>query len=117
MSSGVTCWTRIVYRGVSCCVVQINSETDFVARNDVFQDLVRRVSARALDVLPSSIKVVTDVGPLASASVTLADGSSYKGTFTNGIRGGLSEFWFPNGDYMRVSVSVCACACVCMCLC
>ena len=55
--------------------VQINSETDFVARNDVFQDLVRRVSGVALVALPPSGAVIADVAQLASAPVTLADGS------------------------------------------
>ncbi|MEM9280051.1 MAG: translation elongation factor Ts [Pseudomonadota bacterium] len=34
--------------GSSAAVVEVNSETDFVARNDQFQDLVRKVSSTAL---------------------------------------------------------------------
>ena len=34
--------------GTAAAVVEVNSETDFVARNDQFQDLVRKVSATAL---------------------------------------------------------------------
>ena len=116
--------------------VQINSETDFVARNDVFQDLVRRVSARALDVLPSSNKVVTDVGPLASASVTLADGSSTTvGDAVIGVvakvrenvvlrRGGKLAVPSGNGFLAAYVTSAgtwlgrgdCLCQCVCACL-
>ncbi|MBU7579860.1 MAG: translation elongation factor Ts, partial [Porphyrobacter sp.] len=34
--------------GTSAVVVEVNSETDFVARNDAFQDLVRKTTAGAL---------------------------------------------------------------------
>ncbi|GAA4661266.1 translation elongation factor Ts [Bartonella pachyuromydis] len=40
----------IASRGSSAVLVEINSETDFVARNDVFQDIVRNVATAALDV-------------------------------------------------------------------
>lgn len=32
----------------AAAVVEVNSETDFVARNELFQDLLRRVAAAAL---------------------------------------------------------------------
>lgn len=57
--------------GTSAVVVEVNSETDFVARNDAFQDLVRGVAAVAISTdgsvdaigaatYPASGKTVTD---------------------------------------------------------
>ena len=57
--------------GTSAVVVEVNSETDFVARNDAFQDLVRGVAAVAITTdgsvdaigaatYPASGKTVTD---------------------------------------------------------
>nr|AAD39149.1 elongation factor ts [Bartonella quintana] len=39
----------IVSKDTSAVLVEINSETDFVARNDLFQDIVRNVATAALD--------------------------------------------------------------------
>ncbi|WP_336294405.1 translation elongation factor Ts [Bartonella sp. CB169] len=39
----------IASKDSSAVLVEINSETDFVARNDVFQDIVRNVATAALD--------------------------------------------------------------------
>jgi elongation factor Ts len=56
---------------------QINSETDFVARNELFQDLVKRVSQVALTALPATTTSAADgLSALSAAKVTLADGSS-----------------------------------------
>lgn len=38
----------VASEGSSAVVVEVNSETDFVARNDAFQDIVRNVAAAAL---------------------------------------------------------------------
>ena len=38
----------VASEGSSAVVVEVNSETDFVARNDAFQDIVRSVAAAAL---------------------------------------------------------------------
>src|SRR5580692_2173020 len=38
----------VATRGTAGAVVEINSETDFVARNDAFQDFVRTVAELAL---------------------------------------------------------------------
>jgi elongation factor Ts len=39
----------VATRGTIGAVVEVNSETDFVARNDAFQDFVRKVAGLALD--------------------------------------------------------------------
>ncbi|MEM9331335.1 MAG: translation elongation factor Ts [Pseudomonadota bacterium] len=52
--------------GSSASVVEVNSETDFVARNEQFQDLVRSVSATALS---------TDGSVEAVAAATISGGS------------------------------------------
>jgi elongation factor Ts len=46
---------------------QINSETDFVARNELFQSLVRGVAARALAVVPVVPHDPNDVSALSAA--------------------------------------------------
>ncbi|WP_208541021.1 MULTISPECIES: translation elongation factor Ts [Bartonella] len=38
-----------VSKGLSAVLVEVNSETDFVARNDAFQEIVRNVAVAALD--------------------------------------------------------------------
>src|SRR4028118_556466 len=38
----------LVVEGTTGAVVEVNSETDFVARNETFQDLVRRIARLAL---------------------------------------------------------------------
>lgn len=52
----------IAVKGKKGVVVEVNSETDFVARNDLFQGLVRMVAQVALD-------VGTDVEAIAAAKV------------------------------------------------
>ena len=55
----------IAGEGNSAAVVEVNSETDFVARNEQFQDLVRNVATTAL---------ATDGSTDAVASATIAGG-------------------------------------------
>ena len=52
--------------GASAAVVEVNSETDFVARNEQFQDLVRSVAATALE---------TDGSAEAVSAATISGGS------------------------------------------
>ncbi len=54
--------TGTVVKGKSGVVVEVNSETDFVARNDLFQGLVRMIADVALD-------VGTDVEKIKAAKV------------------------------------------------
>ena len=59
-------------KGTKGVLVEVNSETDFVARNDLFQGLVKMIADVALDVGP-------DVGKLKAAkagSATVADSIS-----------------------------------------
>jgi len=61
--------TGAVTKGTKGVVVELNSETDFVARNDLFQGLVRMTADVALD-------VGTDVEAIKAAkvgSITIAD--------------------------------------------
>src|ERR1700719_3251987 len=54
-------------------VVEVNSETDFVARNDLFQGLVKMIADVALDVGPDVVKILAArVGDL-SVSEAIAD--------------------------------------------
>jgi elongation factor Ts len=59
----------IAVKGTKGVVVEVNSETDFVARNDLFQGLVKMIANVALD-------VGTDVGKILAAPIgdrTVAD--------------------------------------------
>lgn len=58
--------------GSKAVVVEVNSETDFVARNDAFQELVRNVAAVALDTDGSTEAVAAATYPGSSKSVTEA---------------------------------------------
>ena len=65
----------IASSGTSAAVVEVNSETDFVARNDGFQDLVRGVANAALS---------TDGSVEAVASADM-DGKSVADTITGAV--------------------------------
>ncbi|WP_420962009.1 translation elongation factor Ts [Brucella sp. IR073] len=56
--------------GAKAVVVEVNSETDFVARNDAFQDLVRNVAAVALTTDGTTEAVAAATYPGTSKSVT-----------------------------------------------
>ncbi|THV25284.1 translation elongation factor Ts [Peteryoungia ipomoeae] len=56
--------------GTSAVVVEVNSETDFVARNDAFQDLVRGVAAVAISTDGSVEAIGEAVYPATGKSVT-----------------------------------------------
>ncbi len=59
----------IAGEGTTAVVVEINSETDFVARNDAFQDLVRGVAAVALETDGSVDTVAAATYPATGKSV------------------------------------------------
>ena len=40
--------TRVALNGNTACVVEVNSETDFVAKNETFQNFVQEVADQAL---------------------------------------------------------------------
>ena len=50
-------------------VVEVNSETDFVARNDLFQGLVKMIASVALDTGPNVEKILA----AKAGSITIAD--------------------------------------------
>ncbi|MFN7012334.1 MAG: translation elongation factor Ts [Allorhizobium sp.] len=56
--------------GHKAVVVEVNSETDFVARNDAFQDLVRGVASVALDTDGSVEAIGAAIYPASGKSVT-----------------------------------------------
>ncbi len=66
----------VVVRGTRGAVVEVNSETDFVAKNDIFQGFVRTVSQLALD-------VGADIEALAAAS--FGNGKTVAETLTANI--------------------------------
>src|SRR3954463_14061778 len=60
----------VLVQGVKGVVVEVNSETDFVARNDLFQGLVKMIADVALTVGPDLEKIkAAKVG-----DITLAEG-------------------------------------------
>lgn len=58
--------------GTKAVVVEVNSETDFVARNDAFQEIVRNVATVALGTDGTTEAVVAAIYPGSSKSVTEA---------------------------------------------
>ncbi|MDF1607330.1 translation elongation factor Ts [Hoeflea sp. YIM 152468] len=60
----------VASEGKSAIVVEVNSETDFVARNDGFQDLARSVAAVALSTDGSADAVSAATVPSTGKSVT-----------------------------------------------
>jgi len=60
----------VASEGNSAVVVEVNSETDFVARNDGFQDLARSIAAVALSTDGSAEAVATATVPSTGKSVT-----------------------------------------------
>ncbi|OPB35822.1 translation elongation factor Ts [Bartonella taylorii] len=59
----------IASKGSSAVLVEINSETDFVARNDVFQDIVRNVATAALGTQGCVDAVSTSLYPNSEKTV------------------------------------------------
>lgn len=60
----------VASQGKSAVVVEVNSETDFVARNDGFQDLARSIAAVALTTDGSAEAISTAIMPSSGKSVT-----------------------------------------------
>ncbi|WP_332066181.1 translation elongation factor Ts [Bartonella sp. CB189] len=59
----------VVSKDLSAVLVEVNSETDFVARNDVFQNIVRNVAIAALDTQGSVEAVSTSIYPGSEKTV------------------------------------------------
>jgi elongation factor Ts len=62
----------VAIKGTKGVVVEVNSETDFVARNDLFQGLVKMIANVALDVGPD----VEKIKAAKAGSATIADSIS-----------------------------------------
>jgi len=60
--------------GTKGVLVEVNSETDFVARNDLFQGLVKMVAQVALDVGPDVEKIKAGKAGSATVEQALAEG-------------------------------------------
>jgi elongation factor Ts len=65
----------VASEGTSAVVVEVNSETDFVARNDAFQDIVRNVAqvALATDGSVDAVAAATYSGSQKSVADTIKD--------------------------------------------
>jgi elongation factor Ts len=59
--------------GAKGILVEVNSETDFVARNDLFQGLVKMIADAALDAGPNVDKILTAKAGNISISEAIAD--------------------------------------------
>jgi elongation factor Ts len=63
----------VAVRGAKGIVVEVNSETDFVARNDLFQGLVKMIADAALDAGPSVDKILAAKAGNITISEAIAD--------------------------------------------
>lgn len=61
----------VAVRGDAGALVEINSETDFVARNDQFKDFVKRAAELALELEGDAEKLLTS--PMGEGSVTVGE--------------------------------------------
>ncbi|ENN93514.1 translation elongation factor Ts [Bartonella bovis] len=59
----------VVSKDLSAVLVEVNSETDFVARNDAFQEIVRNVAIAALDTQGSVESVSASIYPGSEKTV------------------------------------------------
>ena len=50
--------TRVDGAGMTAAVIELNAETDFVARNEAFQGVARKIAATALDVDGDQIHLI-----------------------------------------------------------
>src|SRR4249920_3493448 len=63
----------LLVQGTKGVVVEVNSETDFVARNDLFQGLVKMIANVALDVGPDVEKLKAAKAGSATIEVSIAE--------------------------------------------
>lgn len=92
--------------GNKAVVVEVNSETDFVARNDAFQALVRNVTAAALGtdgvtetvaaaIFPGSDKSVTDT--IKDAVGTIGENLAFRRSAALNVENGVVATYIHNG--------------------
>src|SRR5258706_1073438 len=63
----------LAVEGAKSVVVEVNSETDFVARNDLFQGLVKMIANVALDVGPDVEKLKAAKAGSTTIAVSIAE--------------------------------------------
>jgi elongation factor Ts len=63
----------VAVKGTKGVVVEVNSETDFVARNDMFQGLVKMIANVALDVGPDVAKIKAAKAGSVTIEVSIAE--------------------------------------------
>ena len=63
----------VAVKGTKGVVVEVNSETDFVARNDLFQGLVKMIANVALDVGPDVAKLKAAKAGSATIEMSIAE--------------------------------------------
>jgi len=91
--------------GTKGVLVEVNSETDFVARNDLFQGLVKMVAQVALDVGPDVDKIKAAKAGGATVEHVLAEGVATIGeNLTLRRAGALSVSQGAIGSYVHSSV-------------
>ncbi|RCS24345.1 elongation factor Ts [Phyllobacterium salinisoli] len=92
--------------GTKAVVVEVNSETDFVARNDAFQEIVRNVATAALGTdgtteavavatYPGSSKTVTDT--IKDAVATIGENLSFRRSAALTVGNGVVATYVHNG--------------------
>jgi elongation factor Ts len=92
--------------GTKGVVVEVNSETDFVARNDMFQGLVKMVAQVALDVGPDVGKIKAAKAGSVTVEHALADAVATIGeNMTLRRAAGLSVGQGAIGSYVHNSVT------------
>jgi elongation factor Ts len=92
--------------GTKGVVVEVNSETDFVARNDMFQGLVKMVAQVALDVGPDVDKIKAAKAGSVTVEHALADAVATIGeNMTLRRAAGLSVAQGAIGSYVHNSVT------------
>lgn len=95
----------IVAEGKTGAVVEVNSETDFVARNDQFQDLVRKITSLATAAGGDLAKLLAAKYPGGTANVedtvkeaiaTIGENMSVRRTATIGVTDGVVSDYIHN---------------------
>jgi elongation factor Ts len=91
--------------GTKGVLIEVNSETDFVARNDLFQGLVKMVAQVALDVGPDVEKIKAGKAGSATVEHALAEGVATIGeNLTLRRAGALAVAQGAIGSYVHSSV-------------
>lgn len=96
----------VASNGEKAVIVEVNSETDFVARNDSFQELVRNIAKVALDtdgtfdaisnaIYPGSSKTVAQT--VKDAVATIGENLSFRRAAVLSVKPGVVATYIHNG--------------------